>query len=217
MSDATRQQPAPDDTLDLASLYMGSPAGRAHSMTLRLSASSGGSRKGTLTFDPNICTINEWGDRIGCTKIALRHSQVKTVAMRTLDPTGHRRVLHEVHGEDFAKEEVNLIEHAAAGLWTLVYTVEGEGHWVIPLFDAELVSSDPAGTILMRYGVPMREVMERGDADEMRREIATVRAALEALDAQPALRSSRAVGDEHVADVRKALAELEAAVGELPS
>lgn len=218
MSDAMSQRPVSDDTLDLASMYLGSPAGRAHSITLRLSAESSGNRKGTLALDPNICTLDEWGDRGGCTRMAIRQLEVETTRMRTLDPTGHRRVLHRVRSEHFdAKESANLIEYAAAGLWTLVYTVEGDGHWAVPLFDAELLATDPAGTILMRYGVPMREVIERGDAEEMRREIATVRAALSAMDAQPALRSSRAVGDDHVDDVKKALAELEAAVAELGS
>lgn len=212
------QQPASDSTLDLASLYQGSPAGRAHSITLRLSAESSGNREGTLSLDPNICTVDEWGDRAGCTKMAVRQLQVTTTRMRTLDPSGRRRVLHQVHCEGFTDEKANLIEHASAGLWTLVYAVEGDGHWVVPLFDAALVGSDPAGTILMRYGVPMREVLERGDADEMRREIATVRGALDALTAQPTLRTSRtSMRDEHVAEVEKALAELEAAVAELDS
>ncbi|MCA9651389.1 MAG: hypothetical protein H6712_22605 [Myxococcales bacterium] len=213
---ASSQAPVPD-TLDLASLYLGSPAGRAHTVSLKLSEESGGNRKGTLVLDPNICTIDEWGDRQGCTKIALRAIDVVTTRMRTLDPSGHRRVLHEMTSDAFGNEKANLIEYPAAGLWSLVYTVEGEGHWVVPLFDAELVTSDPAGTIIMRYGVPMRDVLERGDLEEMKREIATVRSALAALDAVPGVRTTRALADDHVADVRAALAELEAAVAESES
>jgi hypothetical protein len=217
MSDQAKQRPPSDDSLDLASMYQGSPAGRAHSVALRLSAESGGSRKGTLLLDPNICTLDEWGDRGGCTKMAIRQLEVTTTRMRTLDPTGHRRVLHRVHSDGFERESANLIEYAAAGLWTLVYTHQGDGHWAVPLFDAKLLATDPAGTVIMRYGVPMREVLERGDAEEMRLEIATVRRALAALEADPTLRSSRSLRDEHVADVKAALAELEAALAELGS
>ena len=44
---ASSQAPVPD-TLDLASLYLGSPAGRAHTVSLKLSEESGGNRKGTM-------------------------------------------------------------------------------------------------------------------------------------------------------------------------
>lgn len=216
MSDQTSQRPFSNDSLDLASMYLGSSvAGRAHSVGLRLSEEHGGNRKGTLALDPNVCTLDDWGDRRGCTKMAIRQLEVMTTRMRTLDPTGHRRVLHEMTSDGFEQEKVNLIEHAAAGSWTLVYSIEGAGRWAIPLFDAKLLASDPAGTIIMRYGVPMRAVLERGDVDEMRSEIATVRSALEALEATPALRSSRTIGDDHISDVKAALAELEAAVAEL--
>ena len=214
MTQSKVQHHDPKDTLDLASAY-GATGGRVHSVGLRLSAESHGHREGTLSLDPNSCTLNAWGDREGCTRMAIRQLAVKTTRMRTLDPAGHRRVLHEVTSDGFQKERANLIEYAAAGLWTLVYFVEGEGNWAIPLFDAALLASDPAGTIAMRYGVPMRAVLERGDVDEMRREIEVVRGALAALSAAPRLRTSRAVGDEHLADVKAALAELEAAVAEL--
>lgn len=218
MSDQPSQRPAPSSPeLDLSSVYQGSPSGRAHIVTLQLSAESSGSRKGVLGLDPNICTIDEWGDRGGCTKMAIRALEITTTRMRTLDPTGHRRVLHRVHSEDFHEESANLIEHPAAGLWTLVYMLDGGGHWVVPLFDAKLFVDDDAGTIAMRYGVPMREVLQRGDLDEMKAEIETVSRALAALDAAPALRTARSVRDDHITDVKAALAELEAAVAELES
>lgn len=216
MPDQITQRPPSDDSLDLASMYLSSPvAGRAHSVSLRLSEDHDGIRKGVLGLDANVCTLNEWGDRDGCTEMAIQQLEVTTNCTRTLDPSGHRRMLHEMTSDGFEQEKVSLIEHAAAGTWTLVYSIEGTGRWVIPLFDAKLLAKDPAGTIIMRYGVPMREVLERGDVDEMKREIATVRSALEALEATPSLRASRTIGDDRISDVKAALAELEAAVAEL--
>ena len=201
------------DQLDLVSMYLNTSLPRAHGIRLRLGPDHRGTRKGTMVLDPNTCGLDLWGDRTWCTKRAARPFEVTSTRMRTHDDAGHQRVFHSLASPEFDVETVNLIEYPRAGLWYLVYTVKETGTSVIPLFAAELFERSSAGTVAMRYGVPMREVMRRGDLAEMKAEAETVRAALAELDAQPATR--RDVKDEHVSDVRAALAELDAAIVKL--
>ena len=107
---------------------------------------------------------------------------------------------------------LSLVEYPAAHLWYLSVPTDGDGTSVVPLFDAKLFAFDPAGTIQTRYGVPMRDVMKRGDAAEMKAEVETVRHALAELDAHPDLARSRNVAAAHVSEVRAALKELEDAL-----
>lgn len=201
------------DRLDLVSMYLNTTLPRAHGIRLQLGPEHAGTRKGTMMLDPNTCGLDAWGDRTWCTKIAVRGFDVTSTRMRIYDEAGHQRVLHRLASAEFDVETVSLIEYPRAGLWYLVYSVKETGTAVIPLFAAELFERSSAGTIAMRYGVPMREVMGRGDLAEMKAEAETVRRALAELDAQPAAR--RSVKDEHVRDVRAALAELDAAIVKL--
>lgn len=200
-----------DDTLALASLYLASPVAGAHSITMNLGPEVRGTRKGTVGIDPNRCALDDWGDRVGCTKMAIRVIDVKTTRMRTLDPLGQKRVLHSVHSDMFERAEVNLIEYEDIGLWYLVYSEEDDGRGVVPLFDPVDFQLDPSGVVVMKYGMPMKKVLEGGDVEAMKREIATVREALAGLGKA----RGPAVDDAHVKEVRDTLAELEAAVAKL--
>lgn len=201
------------DQLDLVSMYLNTSLPRAHGIRLSLGREHKGTRKGTMVLDPNTCGVDAWGDRTWCTKMAVRPFEVTSTRMRTHDEAGHQRVLHQLASPEFDVETVSLIEYPRAGLWYLVYSVKETGTSVIPLFAAELFERNSAGTVAMRYGVPMREVLRRGDLAEMKAEAETVRRALAELDAGPAAR--RTVKDEHVQEVRAALAELDAAIVKL--
>lgn len=208
----TVAQPHQGDELSLVSMYLDSPVAGAHGISLRLGPLVDGHRKGGLSLDPNHCGLNRWGDRTGCTKMAIRTIEVVATPMRTLDPAGHHRMLYRVASSDLDREQATLIEYPAAGLWYLVYERRENGTSVVPLFPAKLFEANPAGTIAMRYGVPMREVIARGDLEEMKLEAKLVRDALEALDDEPELPTGRSVAAEHVSEVRKALGELERAL-----
>ncbi|UXA04448.1 hypothetical protein KXD96_15595 [Mycobacterium sp. SMC-2] len=200
--------------LDLVSTYMQAPVIGAHIISLRLDESEAGHMKGKLTLDPNTCTLDRWGDHGECTKMAVIRQDATATAMKALDPQGHDRVLWVVDLQGTSTDNVNLIEYPQANLW---YLTAGGAHGtaVVPLFDARLFTADPAGTIQMRYGMPLRDLTQRGDINEMRAEADVVRNALEALDAHPEIGQARRLDASHVADVRAALAELDDALANL--
>jgi hypothetical protein len=167
-----------------------------------------------MSLDPNQCQLNAWGDPTVCTKIAIRSVAVQTTAMRVLDPQGHGRIFHAVQIEGHADAKVHLIEYPKANLFYLVEEDVKNGTVVAPLFPASLFGFDAAGTIGTRYGVPIRHLIERGDAAEMRAEAEVVRRALAEAEAAGGVRMGL-TGDSKVHEVRAALAELEAALKKL--
>ncbi|MFO0579347.1 MAG: hypothetical protein U1A78_35545 [Polyangia bacterium] len=199
---------------DLASMYLSRALLGAHRIHLKLQDTSLGHHKGQMSLDPNMCSLNVWGDPMGCTRIAIRSVNVQTTAMRLHDDAGHNRILHEMKIEGMADAKVHLIEYPKANLFYLVEEDPKNGTVVAPLFQASLFGFDAAGTIGTRYGVPIRHVIARGDAAEMRAEAAIVRRALAEVDAAGSERMGL-TGDSKVAEVRSALAELEAALTKL--
>jgi hypothetical protein len=137
--DSTDPQ-AQEYELELVSMYLELPLARVHGLALRLGPEIQGIRKGILTVDPNTCGLDGWGDRAGCTRIALREIAFTATRMTTTDPSGRGRVLHRVESPEFADESANLIEYRDAGLWYAVYEQEKGGTLVIPLFAARLFS-----------------------------------------------------------------------------
>jgi len=127
-----------DDELELVSMYLNPPVGRAHGIALRLGRDDGGTRKGQLLLDPNHCGLDGWGDRTGCTKMAIHVLEVQTTHMRTYDQTGRHRVHHSISHPELHDEQLSLIEYPAAGLWYLVDEREGNEPQVVPLFPAAL-------------------------------------------------------------------------------
>ena len=59
-----------------------------HSVSLALSGSPDREveLRGVLTLDPNQCTLNEFGDRMGCTKMGFQRVEVSVVRQRLGDP-----------------------------------------------------------------------------------------------------------------------------------
>jgi predicted metalloprotease len=132
------------DELDLVSMYLNPPVSRAHGMALRLGPEKGGNRKGVLALDPNHCGLDAWGDRTGCTKMAIHALEVETTRMRTYDEAGLGRVLHRVSSRELHDEKLSLIEHPAAGLWYLVDERENDEPRIVPLFSAAVLRAAPA-------------------------------------------------------------------------
>lgn len=200
--------------LDLVSMYLSEAVGGAHRIALQLTEQGLGHYEGTLLLDPNLCSLDAFGDRANCTKMAIRQEEIEGTLMRTYDTARLKRSLISLRWAQ-ADGRWSLIEFAKANAWYLVVQPkEGEmgGGVVVPLYSAAVFQAeDPIGTVQTRYGVPMRDMIVRGDLDEMKVEAATVRAALEALGDT---RVSRGGGfdEERIADVRAALSELEAAI-----
>lgn len=228
--------------LDLVSVYMHEPVLGAHGISLQLDESARGHMEGRVALDPNICTLNVWGDREGCTKRAFERRDVMATAMKTLDPQGHNRILWVVDVEGTSGVDIKLIEYPDAldpqrgfkpddsmdrearnervTVWYLSVTSGAGGTSVVPLFDAGLFAvpttiDDPAATVQTRYGPAIFAVEQRGDINEMRAEAEVVRNALAELEAHPELGGQPGLSASHIADVHAALAELDDALGKL--
>jgi hypothetical protein len=201
--------------VDLVSMYMNERT-LGHVFSLQLEEFEPGHMKGKARMDANTCTLDLWGDRRICTKMGFFFKDAEATMMRTLDTQGHKRVHWVLRIEGVSDVKVNLIEYPGANLWYLTVQTEKEGARVVPLFDAVLFVFDAAGTVQTRYGVPLRDVLKRGDVSEMRDEVDTVRRALAELDAEPAERTrARSLDAGRVAEVRAALAELEGALAKV--
>jgi len=124
---------APPDELELASPYL--PLERMHGISLRLQPEVQGTREGVLVVDPNTCQIDAWGDRGGCTRIALQTISIRATRQRTADPKGQGRVLWGVHGAELQAQAVHLVQDPA-GPWMLVLERVRAETAVIPLFGA---------------------------------------------------------------------------------
>lgn len=125
--------------LALVSLYQSQPVlgGRVIELELELDDHGEGYMKGRARIDPNTCTLDLWGDRGVCTRIAVREEEVEATAMSTVDEPGLGRVPWRLAIAG-SKEMANLIEYPGAGLWYLTVAGEDGGIAVVPLFDARL-------------------------------------------------------------------------------
>jgi hypothetical protein len=123
--------------LDLVSMYLSQAVLGARMIGLQLEETAPGHFKGKAQMDPNICSLDLWGDRGACTKMAIRTRDVEATMMRTLDPQGHKRIHYSVRFEDVSDARAHLIEHPKANLWYLTVETENEGTSVVPLFQAE--------------------------------------------------------------------------------
>lgn len=131
--------------LDLTSMYQSEKVLGGHMLSLKLNEFEFGRMAGQATFDPNMCSLDLWGDRAGCTKMGFRPREVQATMMRTFDEAGHKRV-HWAMNVDGEPPEVRvaLVEYPSAGLWYLSVRTE-EGTRVVPLFDAALFERPVGG------------------------------------------------------------------------
>ncbi len=100
-------KPARPVTLHLESLYLpvaasfGSDGPSAHGVRLTLASGADASvLTGTLLLDPNGCSLNAFGDREMCTKMAVRSIAVTATRMRLGDPKHLDRSFYALHGDD---------------------------------------------------------------------------------------------------------------------
>ena len=114
-------------------------------IAIELEETRPGQMRGTARLDPNICSLDLWGDLQGCTRMAVQQRELEATMMRTLDPRGHRRVHWRLSVDGMPEAKVSLIEHPRAHLWYLTVQVENEGTSVVPLFDARLFAHDAMG------------------------------------------------------------------------
>ncbi|MEZ4380468.1 MAG: hypothetical protein R3A79_03925 [Nannocystaceae bacterium] len=130
-----KKQPA----LDHVSMYLSDteilPAHRIH-VELRPSPAKGDLR-GTILFDQNICSLDEWGDVAGCTKMAIHPRDASAVRLRVEDPRDRGRRLWELYVDGVSDLRLHLVEHPDADLWYLVVQTQDGRSAAAPLFPRE--------------------------------------------------------------------------------
>jgi hypothetical protein len=87
-----------------------------------------GSMAGTLLLDPNACSLNAFGDREVCTKIATQAIGVTVTQMRLADPRGLGRAFFEIRSDEVPLR-LALVQYPDQERYRLVH--EGA---VVPLF-----------------------------------------------------------------------------------
>jgi|SRR5689334_22003322 len=127
--------------VELASMYLRQPVFGGHSITLDLERCGPGRMTGKASIDPNICSVNLWGDREICTRIAIQVRTVEATRMRTYDPEGHKRAHWALEIEGISDVKIALIEYPGANLWYLSVQPGEEDAAVVPLVDAKLFAS----------------------------------------------------------------------------
>lgn len=75
------------------------PATRGVSLMMSGSLDGDGAMPGALILDPNHCTLNEFGDREACTRMAVHRIEVRIVLQRLADPKHLDRRYFQVTGE----------------------------------------------------------------------------------------------------------------------
>lgn len=86
----------------LQTVYLAEPVGRAHQ--IRINVQLGGT--GTLTLDPNTCTVSMFGDRAVCTEIAPQPIAVRATQLRFADPTGRGRRIFSLTSDEQSLSDV---------------------------------------------------------------------------------------------------------------
>jgi hypothetical protein len=124
--------------VDLVSMYMRQPVLGGHGISLQLAESRPGQMTGRARIDPNVCSLDLWGDRRACTKMGFLDREVQATLMRTYDPQGHKRAHWALTIKGVLDAKVSLIEYPGPHLWYLSVSTPQEGTVVVPLFDAKL-------------------------------------------------------------------------------
>lgn len=107
---ATPDEEPITESLRLQSLYantsvrLTNDAPPAHTVSLTLDERTGSTLTGTLLLDPNTCSLDAFGDREACTRIAVRAIDVELQLVRLIDPARRGRRLYAVSGEGLPKD-----------------------------------------------------------------------------------------------------------------
>lgn len=106
---AQPSEPSEDRSFQLESLYSNTSirlmndAPPARFVSLRLSEISSVEMTGTLLLDPNTCSLDVFGDREACTRIAVRAIDVELELVNLREPARAGRRYFEVTGEGLPK------------------------------------------------------------------------------------------------------------------
>ena len=107
---ATPDEEPITESLRLQSLYantsvrLTNDAPPAHTVSLTLDERTGSTLTGTLLLDPNTCSLDAFGDREACTRIAVRAIDVELQLVRVVDPAQLGRRLYAVTGEGLPRD-----------------------------------------------------------------------------------------------------------------
>lgn len=105
----------------------------AHTVSLTLSGRIGSTLMGTLALDPNACSLDAFGDRQACTRIAVRGIDVELQLVRVVDPARLGRRLYAVSGEGLPRGLAMIVRgNLAAGRLERCYLALGAE--LVPLF-----------------------------------------------------------------------------------
>lgn len=91
--------PGPDGLVVLESMYL-TDSKLGHGVRFSVPRRAETTWHSVLIVDPNLCQLNEFGDRTGCTKIATRHFDVDVTRLRLADPLGLGRQIFQLVGRD---------------------------------------------------------------------------------------------------------------------
>lgn len=87
-----------------------------------------------LSLDPNACSLNEFGDRDGCTRMALTNLKVKLSQIRLADPLKLGRQIYRIESKQFPKSLiVYLIVPKSESGYRLKVENANSDDFVVPL------------------------------------------------------------------------------------
>lgn len=121
-------------TMNLESLYLatsvrlGADGPGGHGIRLALTDGGAAEMTGTLSLDPNACSLNAFGDREMCTKIAIRVIAVTATLQRLGDPKGLGRSFYALHGEGLPHDLALIVYPRRERIYLKVE------HTIVPLF-----------------------------------------------------------------------------------
>ena len=124
--------------LDLVSRYLCQPVLRAHGISLQVEEYKPGHMNGRAGRDPNVCSLDLWGDQEGCSRMAIMSREVEATQWRTLDSQRHHRIHWSLDIKGLEDIKINLIEYPGPDLWYLSIYTPSEGSVIVPLFEAKL-------------------------------------------------------------------------------
>jgi hypothetical protein len=95
--------------------------------------------RGIIYIDPNECTLDVWGDRVACTRMAALPLKAQAQITSTVDEQGLGRS-HWLLATPSADQTVNLIEDPGTKQWYLTIPGQDGIVAVVPLFSAVRVT-----------------------------------------------------------------------------
>jgi hypothetical protein len=130
LPDAAQPTPA-GRRVSVESGYLAAPLGQFRQITLTAELANG-QGNGVLTLDPNTCTLDDFGDPAGCTRIAVARVPVQLNRLGRADPHGLNRQLWTVSGAPLSGSLTLVLQASPVGPHRLIHTTQS-GKLVVPL------------------------------------------------------------------------------------